>query len=443
MAGRSVMGPALIGVGALLLLTMGGAKKASAAILPATPEEDEEDEENVTVEEDEDPVGDVALGEITVTSPTGEVVERVAAEAGSRRLPVNQLELAALLEERERIGKILADDNATDAEFSKAFDRNGAVEARIAILTAAAKKPVVITDPAQIVAPPVTPATATAPPVKAVVAVAPTGNVQPVAVPREGPLPAPVATTGDKPTAVVAIPISKLPVVPVASPPTPIVAPPVVVPAVFTPPQEPVADIGGGDAIPDFLKTAKAEPVVAPINQGAKTLEETKDELEVLEIDEEDKEEIAPEEPEVPEVPVAPPAPVATAPARVPADTAKMVAALLADEANANWKEKSGAVMDWQESRGLTSDGLFGPKTALTIAAEIGTVPIVRFWPRSSFRESNHLPDYRKALRALSMKADEPRASQLVAAADREQGQGFGRGQTPIKNLIVLGGSSS
>lgn len=132
-----------------------------------------------------------------------------------------------------------------------------------------------------------------------------------------------------------------------------------------------------------------------------------------------------------------PPAPVVTAPpaasaaSMVPADTALLVQALLADEATNGWKKKSPAVQAWQKSRGLKQDGQFGPKSALTVAGEIGTVPIVRYWPAGA-QQAKAVRDYQAALLELANAAPEPRASQLRVSAQREQGQGFGSKQTAL-----------
>lgn len=133
------------------------------------------------------------------------------------------------------------------------------------------------------------------------------------------------------------------------------------------------------------------------------------------------------------------PVPTPAAAASVPADTAVLVRALLADEATATWKRKSAAVQAWQKSRGLKQDGEFGPKSAITVAQEIGTVPIVRYWPTGA-QQVKAVRDYQAALLALANSAPEPRASQLRIAAQREQGQGFGSHQTalPASQLIHL-----
>lgn len=141
----------------------------------------------------------------------------------------------------------------------------------------------------------------------------------------------------------------------------------------------------------------------------------------------------APAEKPVPPDPT-PPEPTS----KVPSETLDVVQAMLAEESKANWKRPSDALVIWQKSRRLKPDGLFGPKTALQFAKEIGTIPIVRYWPRGSYPSGKWLEEFRASLRALAAKAPEPRASKLLASAKREQGQGWGSNQTAIKNLASI-----
>lgn len=120
----------------------------------------------------------------------------------------------------------------------------------------------------------------------------------------------------------------------------------------------------------------------------------------------------------------APPAPPASTP--VSADTAAMVDTLLKAEGTAGWNRVEPIVQAWQKPRGLKADGLFGPKTALMVAQEFGTVPIVRVWPAGSTK-AKVLQSYRASLQELANGAtDQTRAAQLRVSAQREQGQGFG-----------------
>jgi hypothetical protein len=129
---------------------------------------------------------------------------------------------------------------------------------------------------------------------------------------------------------------------------------------------------------------------------------------------------------------------VANVPSPVPQDTARLVGRLLAEEATGKWKHKDAETGVWQKSRGLKGDGELGPGTALKMAQEIGAVPIVRYWPKGSYKEGKWLREYQQALLTLAASAPEPRASQLRVAADRERGQGFGSQQLPIGVRIEL-----
>jgi hypothetical protein len=124
-------------------------------------------------------------------------------------------------------------------------------------------------------------------------------------------------------------------------------------------------------------------------------------------------------------------------PDTVAEDTAAAADVLLTAEGSANWKRKEAILQPWQAARGLKPDQQFGPKSALAMAEEIGTVPIIRFWPQGAIK-SKAVPDYQAALYALAAKAPEPRRSQLRASAQREQGQGFERNPKPVAPLFKL-----
>lgn len=128
------------------------------------------------------------------------------------------------------------------------------------------------------------------------------------------------------------------------------------------------------------------------------------------------------------------PAMAVNAPSLVSTETANLVGQLLADEHGDGWKKKSGAVSAWQRARGLKQDQQFGPKTALAVAREIGTIPIVRYWPAGS-QPSKAVPEYQRQLLDIAATAPEPRASQLRISAQREKGQGFGAKQSALPDF--------
>jgi hypothetical protein len=121
------------------------------------------------------------------------------------------------------------------------------------------------------------------------------------------------------------------------------------------------------------------------------------------------------------------PAPVPTT--TVHRDTGDMVNALLMAERSAGWNTTDPSVQAWQKPRGLVLDGKFGPKSALEVAKEFGTVPIIRFWPKGS-QKAKALQDYRATLLGIANEAaaagDDTRAAQLHVSAKREQAQSFG-----------------
>ncbi len=137
--------------------------------------------------------------------------------------------------------------------------------------------------------------------------------------------------------------------------------------------------------------------------------------------------------------PSAPPASTPEIPSSAPADTVAVVTKMLAQEQNPHWRIAPEPLLAaWQSARGLGKDGQFGTGSALKMAQEIGTLPIIRGWPKGSFPGDGKLAAYRASLQQIANSAPEPRASQLRAAAVREQGQGYGTPETPIVHLITL-----
>jgi hypothetical protein len=141
----------------------------------------------------------------------------------------------------------------------------------------------------------------------------------------------------------------------------------------------------------------------------------------------------------MPAIPIVPEAGNPSAVTSAPADTIAAVTAMLAQEAGPKWRKMpEPTLVTWQKNRRRTTDGKFGTGDALVMAKEIGTLPIIRAWPKGSYPEGHWLSDYRQALRELAAAALEPRKSQLLAAAEREQGQGWGTPEKPILSQIHL-----
>lgn len=133
-----------------------------------------------------------------------------------------------------------------------------------------------------------------------------------------------------------------------------------------------------------------------------------------------------PAAPPPPPVVQPPPAQQTTSPvSTVPKETAAMVAALLDAEAHAGWNAIDPNVGVFQKARGLTADSKFGPGTALKAALEIGTLPLVRFWPLGSTK-AKLLSSYKQSLLELANASTDPiRAQQLRLSANREDARAF------------------
>lgn len=123
-------------------------------------------------------------------------------------------------------------------------------------------------------------------------------------------------------------------------------------------------------------------------------------------------------------------------PEDVPDDTVALAQLMLEEEGRANWKRRIPELAAWQEARGLTPDQKFGPKSAVAMAQEIGTVPIVRFW--SHWDKAKSVRDYRADLSELASNAPPGRAAQLRSSAMRETGQAYDRNPGPVSPLFTL-----
>ncbi len=137
--------------------------------------------------------------------------------------------------------------------------------------------------------------------------------------------------------------------------------------------------------------------------------------------------------------PKVPPGEVLPAPPSPPLapETEAMLRVMLAKESTPNWKDIEPTLIAWQKARGLVADGKFGPGSAKRLAAETGLLPIVRFWPRGTL-PGTAVPQFQGEILSVAAAAEEPRKTHLRAAAEREQGQGFGTPPKPISPLIEI-----
>lgn len=133
------------------------------------------------------------------------------------------------------------------------------------------------------------------------------------------------------------------------------------------------------------------------------------------------------------------PGEVAPAPTQPPLqpETEALLRELLGKETSPAWKAEEPLAGAWQRARGLTPDNKFGPGSAIKLAEETGLLPIVRFWPRGTL-PGKAVPEFRAKLASMAARAEEPRKTHLLAAIEREQGQGFGTPPKPISPTIAI-----
>jgi hypothetical protein len=121
-----------------------------------------------------------------------------------------------------------------------------------------------------------------------------------------------------------------------------------------------------------------------------------------------------------------------TTPQADPIGTIKLARNLIAAEESSNWKTSlQPDIKSWQTKAGLTSDGKFGPKSALRMGEEVGILPRVRYWSKTGGTKSQQLERYRSDLNALAdkLEAKDPKmqahASALRISAVNEDGAGY------------------
>ncbi len=195
-------------------------------------------------------------------------------------------------------------------------------------------------------------------------------------------------------------------------------------------PTEPGGDIPADITPADVTPTEPIEPEDVPVVPRPTAPEPT---APVPGDDDDGDKPVLPAQPAQPAGPS--PAERPQAKATIAPDTLDLAKYLLAKEGKPGWKSHEARVQVWQEVRGLEADGLFGPITALTMAGEIGFVPLVRYWPRKS-QKSVAVPEFQVGLERLAAAAEPPRREQLQAAAQREQGQGYAK--KPVVPDVVI-----
>ena len=113
-----------------------------------------------------------------------------------------------------------------------------------------------------------------------------------------------------------------------------------------------------------------------------------------------------------------------------PNGTIALARTLIADEASPSWKSLHHAqVQTWQRKVGLVADGLFGPKSALKMAEEVGVLPRIRYWSKTGGTLQTQLTKFRDNLYTLAANLDDngkhEHAAALRVSGDKETGQGW------------------
>lgn len=106
----------------------------------------------------------------------------------------------------------------------------------------------------------------------------------------------------------------------------------------------------------------------------------------------------------------------------------------------AKGKEDVVLLKRFQRMAGMAEDGKAGPGVLLALAKYVGSLPHVWYWPKSATKAN--VVKYRADLNAEAQRAqaagDVLRATQLVASASRENGEGGIVGVSPPKASVVV-----
>jgi hypothetical protein len=115
-----------------------------------------------------------------------------------------------------------------------------------------------------------------------------------------------------------------------------------------------------------------------------------------------------------------------------PNGTIALAKLLIDREASAGWKSANQAeIKAWQGRLGVAAvgkaDGLFGEKSALGMAKEVGVLPLIRYWP-ASIQKGTEVPKHQKALRTYAATVATSNPAHAIAlnnSAAFDVGQGF------------------
>lgn len=138
------------------------------------------------------------------------------------------------------------------------------------------------------------------------------------------------------------------------------------------------------------------------------------------------------------------PPPLADEEIKAPADpigTIALARTMITREATTGWKSAlQPEIKAWQTRAGLVADGKFGPKSALKMADEVGTLPRIRYWPKGSPSKDIAVKRYRRDVFTKAENLDEmgkrEHAAALRVSAETETGQGWPR--TPAAEPVSV-----
>lgn len=135
-----------------------------------------------------------------------------------------------------------------------------------------------------------------------------------------------------------------------------------------------------------------------------------------------------------------------TSPEMDPDGTVALARLMLARESMPNWKadRMGGDIKEWQQGVGAKPDGMFGIKSAARMAEEVGILPMVRYWPKStnSKKAAEKLYDSAIAVVIDKLKTDLPDSeahiAALTASMNREKAVSYGTKNPPAQNTIAF-----
>lgn len=146
-----------------------------------------------------------------------------------------------------------------------------------------------------------------------------------------------------------------------------------------------------------------------------------------------------------PDITNQPPSPIAAQevqPQNDPNGTVMLARILLARETAPDWKGDFGPeVALWQKQVGLKNDGKFGPKALERMAAEVGVLPLVRYWSQPVYNKATAMKAtadiVARAIAKLTplLPDSEYHIAALKAGLGREQGQALAKNPAPARTL--------